>query len=811
MKRLFLVLLPFVLLSLTLPQNASATHFAGSDLTYQCIGGNDYRITFSFYRDCRQGTATAPTSVPVTFQCSSNSQFNFNVTLQPIPGTGQPVTMLCAALGNPCGGTNYGMQEYIYTGVVTLAPCNFWTMSYTSCCRNNSNTIQAPTSQSFYMAATLNNAVAPCNSSPYFTNKPITIMCSGQTMCYNHGAVDPDGDSLSYTMDTPKTTSMGATVTWIGGYSATQPLPSNPPVTLNPVTGDICMTPTMNIISPMMVRVDSWRKINNVWVNVGTVYRDMQVNVVSCNNTLPVLSGMDTTLSTVYHPTDTTYWLEMCLGPTVNFTIKGHDADTFNPFTTGSPHIFFISWNQGIPGATFTTHHNGTDSAYAQFTWTPNISHVSNTPKCFTATIHDEACPYYGTQAFSYCITVRGMYVEIGSDTLLCKGESMTFNAVADTTTQNYIWRLDGNPAGVPLSSTSYTLNTANLAPGLHIVSIETNDGGTTVACPGLDQVNVQVVYQPDVNLGNDTLVCDGAVITLDAGQGTAYGWSTGAVTQTIQVNQSGFYVASVDGGNGTRCTDSDTILVNVVPMPVVDLGPDTCSGTPIDIDAGNDPNTFQYIWSNGASTQTQTITSSGTYSVTVTAAPGSGCEQIDSKVVNIITGDLIITEKDGVNIGPGDQTMCTHQQLAFKAPTAPAPHTYNYIWTLNGQPHGTGPATALTMMPEGTYTLAVNVGGGCEGSIKVTVEYCELIIPNIITPNGDGYNEKFEITGLEYYPGSVMVIYNRWGKKIFESSSYSNTQAWDADNMSDGIYYYVFKIADGRDTERSGTVTVMR
>lgn len=809
MKKLLFLTLTGLLLLGGMPQRSFASHFAGSDLTYTCIGGNDYEVTYSFYRDC--SGATAPSAVSISFQCASNPVFNFSVTLQAIAGTGQEVTPGCSAVPTHCnGGSGYGMQEYIYRGIVTLAPCANWTMSYSLCCRNPSNTIQSPTSQSGYMKAFLNNSAAPCNSSPHFTNKPITIMCSGQTMCYNHGAIDPDGDSLSFSLVNPMT-SATATVTYIGGYSAQQPVPSIPPVTIDPVTGTICMTPTMNIVSPMAVKIDEWREINNVMTLIGTVFRDMQVNVVSCNNNLPTLSGMDTTLSSVYNPNDTTYYIEMCLGPTVNFTIKGHDADTFNPFNIGSPEKMFITWNQGIPAGTFTTYNNGTDSAYAQFTWTPTIANVSNTPKCFTATIHDEACPYYGLQAFSYCIVVRGMFVDIGHDTLLCKGESMTFTANADTTTVNYIWKLNGNPTGTPLSSTTYTLNTAGLTPGMHIVGIETNDGSTTIACPGIDNVMVNVVYQPDVDLGGDTLFCDGGAITLDAGPGTVYGWNTGATTQTIQVNTSGFFIASVDGGNGTRCTDSDTILVSVVPMPVVDLGVDTCSTTPIDIDAGNDPAEFQYIWSNGASTRTQTISTSGTYVVTVTADPSTNCFKTDDKVVNIITEDLILAEFEGQQLGPGDQTMCTHQSLTFKAPTAPPPHTYAYIWTLDGVAHGTGPATVLNGMSEGDYDLQVDVGGGCLGNVKVTVEYCELIIPNIITPNGDGVNETFQIEGLEFYPGSQLIIMNRWGKKVFESSSYTNDQAWDADKNSDGVYYYVFRIADGRNTERSGTLTVLR
>ena len=70
-------------------------------------------------------------------------------------------------------------------------------------------------------------------------------------------------------------------------------LPSDPPITINPVTGEICMSPTQIIISPMAVLVRKFRK----GIEIGSVLRDMQVNVTFCNNKLPVLSGIDSSSS----------------------------------------------------------------------------------------------------------------------------------------------------------------------------------------------------------------------------------------------------------------------------------------------------------------------------------------------------------------------------------------------------------------------------------------------------------------------------------------------------------------------------------
>jgi gliding motility-associated-like protein len=97
-------------------------------------------------------------------------------------------------------------------------------------------------------------------------------------------------------------------------------------------------------------------------------------------------------------------------------------------------------------------------------------------------------------------------------------------------------------------------------------------------------------------------------------------------------------------------------------------------------------------------------------------------------------------------------------------------------------------------------------------------VELCEvprppLNVPNIITPNGDGVNDVFDIQGL--YPGSSLYIYNRWGTEVFRSSNYANN--WQGETktlnmpsqLSEGVYYYILEHeCSGRQT---GTVTIVK
>ncbi|HNH67225.1 MAG TPA: hypothetical protein PLB72_10300, partial [Bacteroidia bacterium] len=181
-----------------------ATHSMGADLTYECVGGNNYKIRVAFYRDCIG--INAPNSVNVTISSASCGQ-RFTRTLFPVPGTGQEITPLCPNALSTCkGGVFTGIQEWVYERVVTLpAQCTDWTFSYELCCRNAAiNTITNPLTNTFYIYATLNNTISPCNTSPVFSNKPVPFACLGQELCFNHGASDADGDSLVYELITPK-------------------------------------------------------------------------------------------------------------------------------------------------------------------------------------------------------------------------------------------------------------------------------------------------------------------------------------------------------------------------------------------------------------------------------------------------------------------------------------------------------------------------------------------------------------------------------------------------------------------------------
>jgi gliding motility-associated-like protein len=111
------------------------------------------------------------------------------------------------------------------------------------------------------------------------------------------------------------------------------------------------------------------------------------------------------------------------------------------------------------------------------------------------------------------------------------------------------------------------------------------------------------------------------------------------------------------------------------------------------------------------------------------------------------------------------------------------------------------------------TYTLTAGTGG-CASTSQVTVTVLDpLGIPNAFSPNGDGNDDTWEIDRIGNFSGNRVVVFNRWGNKIFETESYKRGNEWNGTMNGQpapfGAYYYVITLGTGR--TYSGWVTVMR
>ena len=79
-------------------------------------------------------------------------------------------------------------------------------------------------------------------------------------------------------------------------------------------------------------------------------------------------------------------------------------------------------------------------------------------------------------------------------------------------------------------------------------------------------------------------------------------------------------------------------------------------------------------------------------------------------------------------------------------------------------------------------------------------------MIPNVITPNGDGLNDKFDLLNREFYAPVTITIYNRWGQEVYHSANYQGD--WPQDDSVDGVYYYRLGYLD---EIKTGFINVVR
>jgi gliding motility-associated-like protein/uncharacterized repeat protein (TIGR01451 family) len=110
-----------------------------------------------------------------------------------------------------------------------------------------------------------------------------------------------------------------------------------------------------------------------------------------------------------------------------------------------------------------------------------------------------------------------------------------------------------------------------------------------------------------------------------------------------------------------------------------------------------------------------------------------------------------------------------------------------------------------------GIYKFIRTNASGCVDTVQITVVPKIVDIPSVFTPNGDGKNDTFIVPGLLSFPGSQLLIFNRWGNEVYHSNNYQNT--WDGNGLSEGTYYYVLnkKELTGNFTTFKGWVFLRR
>jgi gliding motility-associated-like protein len=417
------------------------------------------------------------------------------------------------------------------------------------------------------------------------------------------------------------------------------------------------------------------------------------------------------------------------------------------------------------------------------------IVEVTNGPDC-------DSPPSYDTVV----VTVKeSPEFELGPDTTICFGDSIskTISIAGSfdfwTSSPSGFLSNDSTVILKPVETTTYylTVNSAECSFSDYF-TIEINKGTTL----------------PDTS--NKYYCASDTIVELIAPNGYAgYYWpQTGDSTQIISigdpVSESIFTVLGINSNTGCE----DTILVKITGTKPINLdvtASDTniCNGEMVFLYATVITNT-SYNWSSVPSGFSSNNTNPYLVPVDTTLficeADSNGCKATDSI-------KIIVTNYPFFHLG-NDTIVCFGEKV-FIDPQVSAQHL---TWS-NGSSD-----TAIVVDSTGIYTLMAS-NGTCiiDDTIVVTVLDADVpfVVPNVFTPNGDGYNDYLDVqqNNTEQYH---LELYNRWGEKIFETSDPS--VKWDgtrnSDAVPDGVYFYIANYKSScneKIIEINGTVTVMR
>jgi len=466
LKHLYLILIfVFALIQ------GHAAHLVGGEISYTCLGNNQYQIKLKIYRDCN--STGAPFDVNALIGVWDKLTGAYVTGASPTPGN---IILLPNTVSNPClqSPPNICTEMATYTAIVTLLPnTNGYVITYQRCCRNGTiNNVPNPGAWgNTYTIEVPPAALAVCNSSPEIIPNPPIVLCANDTLILNSFAAEPDGDSLYYEFCNPlHGASQNApmpsplpppyvAVPFLPPYSATYPMPASPVLQINPSTGVITGRPTMLGQFVFAICVSEYRNGQLL----SKVMRDYQFNVTNCQSNVVAQFNFP----------------QVICSRTVNFS---HQA--INP-----THFF---WDFGVANSQSDTSILPNPSFTYQDTGTYQVTLIINKGWPCSDTIRK-------------IITVRdpadARFNHIGPQCI--DGTPVVFNPLGNNANDaTYYWNFGAN-ATPPTSNLRIPPPVSFSTPGLHVVSYTVSAGG----CTSTETLNLYQYIQPQIGFSLPTRV----------------------------------------------------------------------------------------------------------------------------------------------------------------------------------------------------------------------------------------------------------------------------------------------------------------
>lgn len=544
----------------------------------------------------------------------------------------------------------------------------------------------------------------------------------------------------------------------------------------------------------------------------------------NCNACIPLSSSFAGTLPTYDAIPATMKTYISTTGPTAGFTFRRYpDGGGWQISTPATPTLGTCNGPCVLPAVVTC---NGTAQVVAQggtapyqYIWNGGSSPINSldTGLCggtYIVTVTDNA-GLTSTASVVVPNWVPSSSFSLTPDTF-CLNNSATATYtgdVADTATFN--WTITGGTLNSGIGVGPQIASTTTI--GSHTVGLTVLQNG----CPSpltehtfyvfQIQSNASVVHPPLCALSSTGEATANGLVGVSPYQ---YLWSNGNPTQNATSLAAGQYIVTVTDAIG--CTSSSTITV-IDPSPltlITNASDETCSGYcngSINVTASGSTPPYSYAWQGSTSTTYQANNLCvGSYSVIVTDS--NNCTATATEIVNFTNEISAIA-----NANPPEGVAPADIQFTY---TGNGATTFDWRFGDGGSAFNANPIHQY--VNAGTYTITLIVTSGapnfCADTTWLTVVIVppsNVTIPNIFTPNNDGFNDNFFAvsSGLDR---ETMKIYNRWGRVVFSSETVS--EPWNGKNgnneeLSDGIYYYIYHSTgfDKKVYDFHGSVTLLR
>jgi gliding motility-associated-like protein len=298
--------------------------------------------------------------------------------------------------------------------------------------------------------------------------------------------------------------------------------------------------------------------------------------------------------------------------------------------------------------------------------------------------------------------------------------------------------------------------------------------------CKFRDSILISEIAIPELDLGQDTSICDNSELVVSLQNNYIFEWQDGSNSAEYTITKAGLYVVKASD-NG--CVNSDTLEVDVLPSPVFSLGDDieVCASETVSIKVPLGFSSFS--WDDGSQDSSRIASEIGAYWIEVQE---EGCTARDTIEVGFIP-------LPDINLG-GDTTVCDDEVYLV----VPTDRSNGDLFWQDGSTE-----EYFEVRSPGLITATV-FDGLCENSDSIAVTfrectYFDIFIPNAFSPNGDGYNDKFEV----FVPENLIIesysisIFDRWGTRVFQSSDIE--EGWDGylqtKGLNTGVFVYVVQI----------------